>query len=80
MGSSGAKDRGKVRSWCPLLLALPLLAGCSSLNDQLVRIWFEDRELGNRVKSQIWEGLERRQVAPEHVRPKRAAPAFLDQG
>ena len=65
----------------PLLLALPLLAGCAALNDALVRSLFEDRNLSDRVNGQIREGLERRQSAPEQQVPaKRPAPAFLDQG
>lgn len=63
-----------------LLLALPLLAGCAELNDALVRRMLEDRGLGNRVNSQIREGLERRRSAPAPRLPKREAPAFLDQG
>ena len=63
-----------------LLLALPLLAGCADLNDALVRRWFEDRDLGNRVNSQIREGLQRRMSAPVPLLPKREAPPFLDQG
>jgi hypothetical protein len=69
-----------VRRWVPLLLALPLIAGCASLNDSLVRIWFRDRALGDRVNSQIREGLGKRESAPPEVLPKRPAPAFLDQG
>jgi hypothetical protein len=64
----------------PLLLGLLLLGGCSSLNDALVRSWMRDRELGERVNTQIREGLERRRSAPEKVLPKKPAPAFLDQG
>ena len=63
-----------------LLLALPLLAGCSALNDTLVRIWYQDRGFGERVNSQIREGLERRRFAPAKVLPSKPAPAFLDQG
>jgi hypothetical protein len=64
----------------PLLLAPLLLSGCAALNDSLVRSWYGDRDLGDRVNSQIREGIERRMSAPEQVLPKRPAPAFLDQG
>ena len=68
--------RGRV----PLLLALPLLAGCSTLNDSLVRTRYQDLGLAERVNLQIREGLERRMSAPVQVLPKKPAPAFLDQG
>ena len=64
----------------PLLLTLLLLSGCGALNDSLVRIWFQDLELGSRVNSQIREGLKRRMSAPATELPKRPAPVFLDQG
>ena len=64
----------------PLLLALLLLAGCSALNDALVRTWFQDRDLSDRVSSQIREGLKKRMSAPAQPLPHRPAPAFLDQG
>jgi hypothetical protein len=64
----------------PLLLALPLLAGCATLNDALVRGWYQDLNLGDRVNSQIREGLEKRRSAPVKALPQRSAPAFLDQG
>jgi len=73
------KAEGGVRRTGPLLLAFLLLSGCGALNDSLVRFWFQDRELGERVNSQIREGLERRMSAPAEV-PKIPAPAFLDQG
>ena len=80
MAPGGKKETGEVRPWCPLLLALPFFAGCAGLNDSLVRFWFEDRGLSDRVNVQIREGLERRRSAPERVLPKLQAPAFLDQG
>lgn len=64
----------------PLLLTLLLLSGCEALNDSLVRIWFQDLELGSRVNSQIREGLKRRMSAPAQDLPKRPTPVFLDQG
>lgn len=64
----------------PLMLVPLLLAGCAELNDSLVRIWFEDRNLSDQISSQIKEGLQRRDTAPAPVLPKRSAPAFLDQG
>jgi Mn-dependent DtxR family transcriptional regulator len=69
-----------VRRWVALLLALQFLAGCAGLNDALVRAWFLDHHLSDRVNSQIREGLERRMSAPAEVLPKKPAPAFLDQG
>lgn len=63
-----------------LLLALLLLSGCAGLNDALVRSWLQDRELGNRINSQIREGLKRRMTAPAPVSPGRPAPPFLDRG
>jgi len=63
-----------------LLVALLSLAGCAQLNDSLVRIRFEDRNLSNRMNSEIREGLEKRKSAPEQVQPRRPAPAFLDRG
>ena len=72
-----------MKRWTPLLallLAPLLLSGCAALNDALVRRWYGDRGLSDRVNSQIREGLEKRMSAPERVLPKRPAPAFLDQG
>ena len=69
-----------MRWWVTLLLALPLFAGCAGLNDSLVRFWFQDRSLGDRVNTQIREGLEHRESAPARELPKLPAPAFLDQG
>lgn len=56
-----------------------VLSGCAGLNDALVRAWFKDQQLGDRVGTQIREGLERRKAAPAPVRPL-PAPEFLDQG
>lgn len=61
------------------VLGVLLLTGCAELNDSLVRAWFMDRKLGNRVGTQIREGLEKREQAPVPVQP-RPAPEFLDQG
>ena len=80
MAPGGKEEKGEVSPWRPLLLALPFLAGCAGLNDSLVRFWFEDRGLSDRVNVQIREGLEQRMSVPERVLPKLPAPAFLDQG
>jgi hypothetical protein len=63
-----------------MLLALLLLSGCEALNDSLVRLWFQEPGLSNRVNSQIREGLIRRMSAPAAQAPRRPAPAFLDLG
>jgi len=69
-----------MRGLTGVVLASLVLGGCAELNDSLVRSWFKDRELGDRVSSQIREGLERRQAVPQPELPKRPAPAFLDEG
>lgn len=63
-----------------LLLGTLFFAGCASVNDSLVRMWFQDTELGDRVNSQIRRGLDKRMSTPEKALPKKSAPAFLDQG
>lgn len=67
----------RFRHWA--LLAALFITGCAELNDTLVRTWFMDRKLGNRVGTQIREGLEKREQTPVPVQP-RPAPEFLDQG
>ena len=62
------------------LLTLLLLSGCESLNDAVVRRWFEDPALSRRVGHQIKDGLERREATPAARPPAVPAPAFLDQG
>ncbi|GFO70582.1 hypothetical protein GMLC_41610 [Geomonas limicola] len=61
------------------VLTVLLLTGCAELNDSLVRAWFMDHQLGNRVGTQIREGLKKREQAPVPVQP-RPAPDFLDEG
>ena len=80
MAPGGKEEKGEVKHRAWFLLAPLLLTGCASLNDTLVRIWFKDRDLSNRVNLQIREGLQRRMSQPEKLLPKKLAPAFLDQG
>ena len=80
MAPGGKKEKGEVIRRFPLLLALALLPGCAALNDSLVRAWFQDQNLSDRVHLQIREGLEKRMSVPVKERPQRSAPAFLDQG
>jgi hypothetical protein len=80
MAPGGKKEKGKVKLRVALLLLFPLTGGCVGLNDTLVRAWFQDREISNRVNSQIREGLEKRRSAPQRMLPILPAPAFLDQG
>jgi len=68
-----------MRARCWTVLAALLFSGCAELNDSLVRTWFMDRQLGNRVGTQIREGLEKRERAPVPTTP-RPAPEFLDEG
>jgi hypothetical protein len=63
-----------------LLSAILLLGGCAALNDTLVRMWFQDQGLSDRINTQIREGLERRMSAPEQTVPRQPAPVFIDQG
>ena len=63
-----------------LLSAILLLGGCAALNDSLVRMWFQDQGLSDRINTQIREGLERRRSAPEQNVPRQPAPVFIDQG
>lgn len=69
-----------MKGWPTLLLTVLVLSGCESLNDSVVRVWFQDRALGHRVHDQIREGLQRRLSAPPAPLPKTTVPAFLDQG
>lgn len=68
-----------MKRWAVLVLFL-FLAGCASVNDAIVRRWFQDTGYGDQVNSQIRRGLERRMSAPQRVVPKEASPEFLDQG
>lgn len=65
-----------------VIIVATLLSGCESLNDVLVRQWFLDHGMSNKVGNQIREGLDRRMSAPppKPAAPRRPAPEFLDQG
>ena len=80
MAPGGKRETGEVKRGVLLLLALLSLAGCSALNDSLVRFWFQDLDLSEKVNSQIREGLGKRMSAPEPALPKIPAPPSLDQG
>ena len=62
-----------------LLLALPFLSGCETINEALVRQIHKEPGLSRRMHNQIREGLERRKAAPPGSIPKRTAPGNMDQ-
>lgn len=62
-----------------LLLALPLLSGCETINEALVRQIHKEPGLSRRINNQIREGLERKKAAPPGSIPKRTAPGNMDQ-
>jgi hypothetical protein len=62
-----------------LLLALPLLSGCQTINEALVRQIHKEPGLSRRMNTQIREGLEKRKAAPPGSIPRRTAPGNMDQ-
>jgi hypothetical protein len=79
MARGGKAEKGEVRSLLALLLALPLLSGCETINEALVRQIHKEPGLSRRMNNQIREGLERRKAAPPGTVPRRTAPGNMDQ-